>query len=422
MAKKPPSIGSTVRKYDRPSFGGSAAQRDATIAEYESKKSAAMDSAHRANVKGNKAFAKAAKKSPINPKVVKVRPVPMAKPVGKITPRVESRLRVVAQPKPIGEMAVRGTTLPSVSLKGLRDRSPIPASRAPAVVGSRLPAVAESAPKRIVGGLAKIGGAIESVKSPLGTANATGSAIRGSRKLFGALTGGKARALGYVGASLALPEKAGPALGAAQHAMSARELAKFGAKALGKRLPIVGTSFAAAEIVNTGIEGYRAIKAQKDAQGAAERSAVKYASPLVHQQFLRSRAATQKGAMPDSTKTGVPQKSAASAPTIKPGRSEFGSAFAQARKSGQKAFAYKGKQYNTSLASEPTKVSKAIGQVKESAAPTFDSQSFVKSLPQAERSANNIVRAEIGESASPVKKPFKIGFGRFLRAHPKYKP
>jgi hypothetical protein len=207
--------------------------------------------------------------------------------------------------------------------------------------------------------------------------------------------------------------------------MSARELAKFGAKAalgqVAKRaVPIVGTAFAAAEIANAGIEGYRAIKAQKDAQGAAERSAVKYASPLVHQQFLRARAASQKGAMPDSTKTGVPSKSAASAPAIKPGRSEFGSAFAQARKSGQKAFAYKGKQYNTRLASEPTKVSKVDGQAKETAKPSYDSQSFVKTLPPSERNTNNIVRAGIDETTS--KKPFKANFGAFLKAHPKYKP
>jgi len=357
----------------------------------------------------------------------RVRPVPMAKPVGKITPRVESRVRVISQPKPAGTIATRGTSLPSPSLKGLRDRSPIPASRAPAVSAPRLPAVIKSAPKPVVGGLARIEGALERVGTPLGTANATGSALRGSRKLFGALTGGKARmAASIVGPAL-LPEKATPALSAAYHAATARELMKFGAKrALGLGLrgaPIAGTALAGFEVANAGIEGYRAVKAQQDAQGAAERSAVKYASPLVHQQFLRKRSADalKSGAMPDSTKTGVPKSkhTAATPSRTNMGRSEFGTAFAQARKAGTKDFAYKGKQYNTTLASEPVKVSKVTGQNKETATPSYDSQSFVKTLPQAERSANNIVRADVGESSAPAKKPFKIGFGRFLRAHGK---
>lgn len=329
------------------------------------------------------------------PRAAKVKPVPMAKPVGKITPRVESRVRALPRPAPRGELAL---------------------------VPNRLPAVVKSAPKPVVGGLSVIRGAIERTASPLGTANATGSAIRGSRKLFGALTGGKARALGYIGASVALPDRFQPALSAAQHGMTARELTKAGAKAafkqVGKKaIPVVGLAFAAAEVANAGIEGYRAIKAQRESQRAAEVSAVKYASPLVHQQFLRARAATQKGAMPDSVKTDVPNKSAGSAPSIKPGRSDFGSAFSQARKAGQKAFEYKGKQYNTQLATQTKKVSKAPVQTKETMTPVYDSQSFVKTP---DRDSTNIVRAGVEESAS--KKPFKINFGAFLKAHPKYKP
>ena len=354
----------------------------------------------------------------------KARPIPMAKPVGKITPRVESRLRVTVQPKQVGDIAVRGTTLPSPSLKGLRNRGPIPVTRAPAVIGPRGVATLE---KPIVGGLSKIGGAIEPTGSALGTANATGSAIRGSSKLFGKL-GGIGRGLGWVAASMVPNEKFQTGVNAAFHASSARELAKFGAKAaLGqvakKSVPLVGTAFAAAEIANAGIEGYRAVKSQSDAQSAAERSAVKYASPLVHQQFLRARtqAAMNKGAMPDSTKTGAPpyKFTAATPAKSKAGRSGFGTAFSLARKSGQKEFVYKGKSYNTNIASEPTKVSKSIGQAQESFTPSYDSQSFVKTLSPAERSANNVVRAEPAETLSPPKKSFKIGFGRFLRAHSK---
>ena len=312
----------------------------------------------------------AQKASPSLPKAKKVKParVAAAKPVTPILPRIESRVRV-APPK--GEI--------KVSLRELTRKLEKAAPKLPAVQKHGEIAIAKGA----------IG------RDPAKTAvDAFSSRIEKSgisKRL--ASTG---RGLGMIAASLIPNEKVQTGVASAVHASTAKEAAKVGAKSLGRRaLPWVGAAFAGAEISAAVGAAKGAVRAQKEAQEYREKMAVKYASPLTHQRRLREREAAKVAAGGVGISASQPKVVKAAAT-----RSDFGSAFAQARKAGAGEFEFKGKKYHTKLASE------AAPQKKESLSPSYEKQSIVKPAQAAGPSI---------EKSEP-----KANFGAFLRAkHPK---